>query len=312
MSKRRDASIFKRLFEELATDEGLREMGLSEQDDEIEVAEETEEEVEVEEVPEEADVPAAQDALEDLAAALGMEAEVVEEEEVEVEEEESLDLELEEVYEIDEAAIRRELRRLRLMREQEENRATKADPALNHGGEDLGDVEVDVDEDDLINALADELGDPSVPVPTVESRRRRRTTSRRRNRRNVNEARVLRTRAAKAEKTAAHLRKQLQEMNLFNAKLLFANKLMQNRDLSNKQQRTIVEALDKASNIREAKLLYKSLSASLNKTRGSGSLRESRSRLLASSSRSTRSGSPATSGNDTDRWALLAGLPNKK
>ena len=36
-------------------------------------------------------------------------------------------------------------------------------------------------------------------------------------------------------------------MNLFNAKLLFANKLMQNRGLSTKQQRAIVEALDKAS-----------------------------------------------------------------
>ena len=40
---------------------------------------------------------------------------------------------------------------------------------LDHGGEDLGDVIVDVDEEDLLNALADELGDPGVPTPTVES-----------------------------------------------------------------------------------------------------------------------------------------------
>ena len=313
MSKRRDASIFRRLFEELAADEGLQEMGLSEQDDEV-VDAEASEEVDIEEVPAEVDVPAAQDALEPLATAMGFELTPVEEEEIEMEtEEEEV---VEEVYEIDEAAIRRELHRLRLMREQEEGRAAAADPALAHGGDDEGDIIVDVSEEDLINALADELGDPSVPVPTVESRRRARRAPRRRNsRRNVNEARrarALQGRAVKAEKTASHLRRQLQEMNLFNAKLLFANKLMQNRDLSNKQQRTIVEALDRATNISEAKLLFKSLSSSLNKTRGRGSLTESRSRLLASSSRSTRSGSPASNGNDVDRWALLAGLPNKK
>ena len=339
MSKRRDARIFRRLFEELA-DEGLREMGLSEQDEEVLAAEE-EVDVDMEEVPEEVDAVAAQDALEPLATALGFEVTPVEEEEVEVDEEE-LDLELEEgdgadddeaqneVYEIDEAAIRRELRRLRVLREQdsEVGRAADADPALAHGGEDEGDLFVDVNEEDLLNALADELGDPGVPEPTVESRRRRarRTHSRSRRmaetrrsrRRSAPRSRVVESRrnravqvrAVKAEKTAHHLRRQLQEMNLFNAKLLFANKLMQNRELSTKQQRTIVEALDKATNIREAKLLYKSLSSSLHKSRGS--LTESRTRLLASSSRSTRSGSPTNNGSDTDRWALLAGIPNKK
>ena len=98
-------------------------------------------------------------------------------------------------------------------------------------------------------------------------------------------------------------------MNVFNAKLLFANKLMQNRDLTKKQQRAIVEALDSAKTVNEAKLLYKSLSASLNQNK---SLSESKNRLLASSSRSTRSASPASNGVDGDRWALLAGLHGKK
>ena len=39
-----------------------------------------------------------------------------------------------------------------------------------------------------------------------------------------------------------HLKQQLSEMNLFNAKLLYVNKLMQNRNVSSKQQRAIVEA----------------------------------------------------------------------
>ena len=337
MSNRRDARIFRRLFEELAADEGLREMGLSEQDDEV-VDATAEIDVEATEVPEEVDPVAAQDALEPLASALGFEVTPIEEEEldIDVEEDELVeegddsddDDDKNEVYEIDETAIRKELRRLKFLREQEEGRAAAADPALAHGGEDEGDVFVDVSEEDLLNALADELGEPSVPTPTVESRKRRARIARRRSRRmaesnrtsrrqvsrrsrtNSSKGRMAEVRVLKAENTARHLRRQLQEMNLFNAKLLFANKLMQNRELSNKQQRTIVEALDKATNIREAKLLYKSLSSSLHKSRGS--LTESRTRLLASSSRSTRSGSPANSGADTDRWALLAGIPNKK
>ena len=73
--------------------------------------------------------------------------------------------ELEEVYEIDESALRRELRRMRRLREQEEGRAAEADPYLAHDGEEVGDVILDVNEDDLLNALADELGDPGVATP---------------------------------------------------------------------------------------------------------------------------------------------------
>jgi len=83
---------------------------------------------------------------------------------------------------------------------------------------------------------------------------------------------------------------------------------MQNRELTKKQQRAIVEALDSAKTVNEAKLLYKSLSKSLTQ---SGKLSESKNRLLASSSRSTRSASPASNGVDGDRWALLAGLSGK-
>jgi len=341
MSRRRDAAAFRRLFEELTKDESLEEVGMFEQDDE-EVELDTEIEVDEEvEVAAEPDVAAAEDALLDLGAALGLDVEVEPAEETveveeDVEEEEEITLEgdheedadeMDEVYEIDESSLRRELLKMRRLREQEEGRAAAADPALAHGGEDEGDVIIDVDEDALLNALADELGDPGVPTPQVEAfiRRRLRRASRqlaesqrrgRTNRRSrARSRRIAETRGSKravmAERTVTKLKKQLAEMNLFNAKLLFANKLMQNRGLSTKQQRVVVEALDKARTIREAKLLYKSLSASLN--RGSGkTLSESRSRLLASSSKSTRSGAPANNGNEVDRWALLAGLTSDK
>lgn len=348
MSRRRDAAVFRRLFEELAEDEQLREMGLEEQEEEVvDVDVEAEDEVAEELPPVEVTPDQAADAVETLLADLGLGDDVsvsAEEEvgEVDVEEdEEEVDLEVEgwmgegdeadvladeeldEVYEIDENVIRRELRRLRRLREQEEGRAAEADPFLAHGGDDEGDIVVDVDEDDLLNALADELGDPGVPNPDAGGRpaggnltpeafrrriRNRRLQETRRKGRRSTGAKKAAKRTLVAERANVKLKKQLKEMNLFNAKLLFANKLMQNRDLSTKQQRAIVEALDRAKTIHEAKLLYKTLSESLSRRKSGRTLSESRSRLLSSSSKSTRSGSPATNGASTDRWATLAGI----
>jgi hypothetical protein len=58
------------------------------------------------------------------------------------------------------------------------------------------------------------------------------------------------------------LREQLEELNLFNAKLLYVNKLLQNKQISESQKRSIVQALDEAKDLREAKVLYKSLTES--------------------------------------------------
>jgi hypothetical protein len=238
------------------------------------------------------------------------------EEEVEVEDEE---VELEEVYEIDEGMLRQELRRMRRLREQGEGVDNAIASASWVEGEVVGDVVLDVDEDDLLNALDDELGTVSA---VAESRRRaRRSNAKRaarlRNGRNtrkssVNESRrngVLRKKVVGYQKTASALKNQLVEMNLFNAKLLYVNKLMQNRDLNAKQQRAIVEALDSAKTLREAKLLYKSLTKSLKKRSSRSGLNESKvARTLGSSSRSTRSASVSRNGNEVNRWAVLAGI----
>ncbi len=201
-------------------------------------------------------------------------------------------------YEIDEVALHRELRRLRSMNEGEAVAA-----ASSFGGGEAGDeMFVDVDEETLLNALVDELGDAPRPKPAAVAESRRA----------MQEARALRKQVSDYRNVAGQLKKQLVEMNLFNAKLLFANKLMQNRDLSAKQQRAIVEALDNAKTLREAKLLYKSLTSSLNKAVNRGSLSEGRDlRTLGSSSKSARSAQPSgliSESGGTDRWALLAGI----
>lgn len=106
------------------------------------------------------------------------------------------------------------------------------------------------------------------------------------------------------------LREQLSELNLFNAKLLYVNKLSSEREITSAQRRHVVEALDGAKNLREAKLLYKSLSETLTRS-NSASLNESARRLSPGhASRPTSSGGSTRLNESTqlDRWATLAGL----
>ena len=320
MANRRDAVAFRRLLEELEADESLKEMIREEEGDAEEGAQDAPADVPPEAVEAAEDL---QDDVENLLQALGLDDEGADDDdddddEAEADEEEAdeepLELgeadhdeadhdeadhdELDEVYEIDEAMLRRELLRMREGLEAEAGAAAANPDEHEHVGdpleaqEDFGGSEevLEVSEDDLVEALHMELN---------RSRRSRRPyRSSRRSGRSV----------AKLTEANKKLQSQLHEMNVFNAKLLFANKLMQNRDLTKKQQRAIVEALDSAKTVNEAKLLYKSLSKSVS-TRGN--ISESKSRLLASSSRSTRSASAANNGVDGDRWAILAGLTEK-
>lgn len=65
------------------------------------------------------------------------------------------------------------------------------------------------------------------------------------------------------KKAVAFLRRNLQEVNLFNGKLLYTNKLLQGLDLNNKQRVAVIEAFDRAQSLREVELTYKNISESL-------------------------------------------------
>jgi len=108
-----------------------------------------------------------------------------------------------------------------------------------------------------------------------------------------------------AERT---LRTKLTETNLFNAKLVYTNKLLQNETLSKKQKAAVIQRLEEANTLREVKLVYESLSKTLAGT--SRSLTESTDRkIIGSSSRATRPASTSLNeGYETDRWARLAGI----
>jgi hypothetical protein len=233
-------------------------------------------------------------------------------EEEDEDEDEDLD-ESEMTFNVDESMLRKELARLREAKNgtvKGKGRGIPNPMASNFGGgaakkhlvmqskdTDLNVNEGDDDASDTEAVAKKALEVSKKAVKAAKSEREARVQEARLNR-------DLKAQLAESERANATLREQLDEVNLFNAKLLYVNKLMQNRDLTPRQQRAVVESLDAAKSVREAKLLYTSLTESL-KTK-SGTVNESR--ILGSSSRSTKSGSAVNESVEVDRWAILAGI----
>ena len=105
------------------------------------------------------------------------------------------------------------------------------------------------------------------------------------------------------------LREQLEDLNVFNAKLLYVNKLLQNKNLTESEKKSVIKALDEAKSLSEAKSLYKSLTETFSRSSKS-TLTENRHR--GSSSRATTSASADHASSNTSdglsRWQKLAGL----
>lgn len=186
------------------------------------------------------------------------------------------------VLEIDENMLRREIGRMKALREGEAK-----DMASHFGGGSLeGEVFVD-------GVELNKLHEMKIKAAKV-----------------IRKNRMLESKLSQYKKALRGMKGQLVEMNLFNAKLLYANKLMQNRDLSIKQQRHIVESLDEAKTLGEAKILFESLSKSqvTSNRRSNGNLTESVSRRRSSASSAVRSAQPVNESVALDRWATLAGI----
>jgi hypothetical protein len=86
------------------------------------------------------------------------------------------------------------------------------------------------------------------------------------------------------------LQSTINEVNLLNAKLLYANKLFRGYNLTNEQKGKVVENLDRTTSVREVKLVFATLSESMNFT---GTERKAK-RAIAESvaSKPTRSTAP--------------------
>ena len=106
------------------------------------------------------------------------------------------------------------------------------------------------------------------------------------------------------------MKAKLNEVNLLNAKLLFSNKLFRNHSLNENQKMKVIENFDRASNIREVKLVYATLSEGFSLSNVSKTKRTIKESYASKSSRSTAPSKKVISeGSDLSaRWKKLANL----
>jgi hypothetical protein len=103
-------------------------------------------------------------------------------------------------------------------------------------------VEEEIDLDEVLKALTEEDEEEAVEE--------------------VNEVSKLQAELDEHRDVVKYLRGKLNEVNLLNAKLLFTNKLFRAYGLSNDQKMKVVETFDRATNLREVKLVYSTLAES--------------------------------------------------
>jgi hypothetical protein len=115
-----------------------------------------------------------------------------------------------------------------------------------------------------------------------------------------------------AYKTIKSLQKTINEVNLLNAKLLFANKLFRAHNMTNEQKVKVIETLDRTNSVREVKLVYSTLAENF-KFSTNKSTKKSISEGIAS--KVTKSTKPAQSKqviaentDFSDRFKKLAGI----
>jgi len=77
------------------------------------------------------------------------------------------------------------------------------------------------------------------------------------------EAESLKKDLNEAYKTIKSLQSTINEVNLLNAKLLFANKLFRAHNMTNEQKVKVIETLDRTKSVREVKLVYSTLAENL-------------------------------------------------
>jgi hypothetical protein len=149
----------------------------------------------------------------------------------------------------------------------------------------------DVSLEEIINALREEEGSEEEPVTEDDAPEP--------------EAKEL----EEAYTVIKFLRSKINEVNLLNAKLLFSTKLFRNHSLSESQKMKVIENFDRASNLREVKLVFSTLAESFNSnlSRTKRTIKES---YASKSSRSTAPSKKVISeGTDlAARWKKLANL----
>jgi hypothetical protein len=105
----------------------------------------------------------------------------------------------------------------------------------------------------------------------------------------------------------ATIKSELNEVNLFNAKLLYTNKIFKAKNLTESQKVKVLAAFDKAASVKEAKLVFETLSEGFKEKKSP--VNESLLRGSASKVAGVAEKKPILEVNDQfARWQTLAGI----
>jgi len=231
--------------EEEESDEEKHEMAEGEEEESIEESEEEEieeseeEEIEESEEEDELDLEAI---IKELEMGMDEEEEIEESEEEEIEEseeEESMEEELDSEEEEEVADIASD--------EIEDHEAEM------HGEEEVSEEE-DMDDEIDLDEILREMGYGDDEEEVNEEEEVEDNTA------------ELEAELEEAYATVKSLQSTINEVNLLNAKLLYANRLFRGYNLTNEQKSKVVENLDRTTSVREVKLVYATLAESMNFT----------------------------------------------
>jgi hypothetical protein len=121
----------------------------------------------------------------------------------------------------------------------------------------------------------------------------------------------LKEQVAKLTETLNVAKETFEKLNLHNARLLYANRVLSDSSLNEQQKNKIAEMVDKARSVEEAKLVFETLQKTMATTKKvapqslSEAVSKSSSVILGGNRRDE---STTESNPTTNRWATLAGL----
>jgi hypothetical protein len=154
--------------------------------------------------------------------------------------------------------------------------------------------EMEGEDEEMVESTDGGAYDESVPTRSVNSEVRRLRSENANLKKQKNEALMVVTK----------LKKTINEVNLLNAKLLYNTKITRQFDLTKPQLTSILESLDRATSIRETKLVYTTVCQTINKNRKKTNIKEG----FASKAAPTVKKTVNESVQMVSRWQELANI----
>ena len=135
--------------------------------------------------------------------------------------------------------------------EMEESEEEEVEETHSEEGEEIEEEEDDIDLDEILREMG--YGDDEEIEEVNEEEEEDKTAE-------------LEAELEEAYSTVKSLQSTINEVNLLNAKLLYANRLFRGYNLTNEQKSKVVENLDRTTSVREVKLVFATLAESMNFT----------------------------------------------